>query len=410
MTGDVKIQSLRLVESVYPAVSCSSFDSSNETLNRIFAASERALRLCMEDTFIDNPLDGQTFYTEELRSASLAALSAFGAADLVKHCFELAGQRQENSPLLCAQVPSGWNELTFTGSFLWVLTLQDIWNETGDAAFLQRMYPLALELLDNAARMIDPAVGLLKNVHSGLVQDHPVILCDTLLFKGALDAAASLAEAAGAGDGTAEKLMLLGEKLSAAADRLWDEKNLAYFDGLDENAVKVNSFSMDTSIAAVLFDVIPEKKRVLGCSNILAPRSGMNRLVKSGSRLLLFEVLEKLDVPEAVIEKICSPEWFCSSHILSAFSLYVFPRVILGIQTGSGCRKITVSPRLCGLEYASGTRWTPAGPVSVSWRKVNGRTLVIEASAPAGVELEYKENVSLRDLNVEFKCFESGKV
>lgn len=410
MTSDVKIQSLRLVESVYPAVSCCSFDSSNEKLNRIFAASERTLKLCMEDTFIDDPLDGQTFCTEELRSASLCALSAFGAADLVKHCFELAGQLPENSPLLGVQVPSGWNELTFTGSFLWVLTLRDIWKETGDTAFLKRMYPRVLELLDNAAQMIDPAVGLLRNDHAGLVQEYPVILCDALLFKGALDAAAALAAAAEAEEGTAEKLRLMGEKLAVAADLLWDEKNLAYFDALDANGGKVNTFSMDTSISAVLFDVIPEKKRVLGCSNILAPRSGMNRLVRSGSRLLLFEALEKLDVPEAVIEKVCSPDWFCGSHILSTLSLYVFPRVILGLQAGSGCRNMTVSPRLCGLEYASGTRWTPLGPVSVSWHREGSRTLVIEASVPAGVSLEYKENVSLRDLNVEFKCFESGKV
>ena len=63
--------------------------------------------------------------------------------------------------------------------------------------------------------------------------------------------------------------------------------------------------------------------------------------------------------------------------------------------------KFRISPRITGLEFASGVRPTIHGRVEAGWER-KGNELFITARAPAGVELEYLENDTHTDLQVYF--------
>ena len=58
-----------------------------------------------------------------------------------------------------------------------------------------------------------------------------------------------------------------------------------------------------------------------------------------------------------------------------------------------------ISPRLNGLTWAHGTTATARGPVSVSW-KLDGQTLNVSHTAPAGVKADFVKNVTHNGLSV----------
>ena len=67
-----------------------------------------------------------------------------------------------------------------------------------------------------------------------------------------------------------------------------------------------------------------------------------------------------------------------------------------------------ISPRLCGLTWARGTTMTARGPVAVSWRLRDGKTLEISSTAPEGVDVQVVRNDSLKGKNVIWNGKEIG--
>ncbi len=386
MTGDIRFQSLRLVESTYPLIPCGAFHSSDRIFDRIFEENLRQLKLSMLDIFC-----GKTdFSAGDCRNEVLFALSCCGAEDLAGHSIAFAFDRilAENAPL-CAS------------DFLPLFSLGDFFRELGCIEFLQQLYPQAVRLLERAKAQLDPASGLVKNAGG---------TCDTdscLLFKGALDLAWALGNAAGVqGIGWMKET---AQNLSSAILSLWDDRHLSFCTGCDENNEHFPVFSISGSVLALLFDVIPENRRSSVCANIISPNSELEEVNSSSGVLFLFEALEKLDMPDLITERIRSAKDMSESGA-AAFSLCIFPQILLGLKNNGNGRSFTVSPFVRDLEYASGTRWTPCGPLHVKWYKTSEQTLVIDCRAPAGITLQYQENVSLREYNVEFNCFESDEV
>ena len=187
------------------------------------------------------------------------------------------------------------------------------------------------------------------------------------------------------------------------------------------------AFSMHTSILSILFDIVPEKWWASACANTIAPRSGLAGVVTPFAAAFWYEALEKLNCQEQILEHIRSGykqmldygadtvwENFPGArelnglltrshcHAWSALPLSFFPRIILGIYPAQGGRLLEISPFIQTLEFASGTRWTVPGPVSVSWKKHEDKTVTVDVQAPAGTEVRFRSNVSLRDHEVKF--------
>ena len=385
MTGDIRFQSLRLVESTYPLIPCGEFRSSDRIFDEIYEENLHQLKLSMLDVFSGK----NDFSAENCRNEVLFALSCCGAEDLAGHSIAFAFDR----------ILAG-DGLFSVSDFLPVFSLADIFRELGTLEFCQRLYPQVVRLLERAKTQIDPASGLLKNASGGSDTN------SNLLFKGALDWAWTLGDTAGVQG--INWMKETAQNLSSSILSLWDDRHLSYCTGQDEKQEHIPVFSVLSSVLALLFDVIPENRRSSVCANIISPHSELEKVSGCSGTLFLLEALEKLGMPDLMTERIRSEKSVSESG--SAFSLYTFPLVLLGLKNNGRSLSFTVSPFVNDLEYASGTRWTPCGPVHVKWRKTSEQTLVIDCCAPAGVTLQYQENVSLREYNVEFNCLESEEV
>ena len=183
---------------------------------------------------------------------------------------------------------------------MWVLSVRDIWDELGDVGFLKKMYPQIKLLLERATEMIDPGNGLLKSDHWNLLEwskvsiQHPYMLYNSLLFKGALDAASVLAEPAGEGAETVETFRDTAGKLTDAINRMWNSHHLAYHESMDSDGNRIEQYSVHTSMLALLYDVIPEKFRSSASANTVTPRSTLIPVVSPFFCAFWFEALEKL--------------------------------------------------------------------------------------------------------------------
>jgi len=404
MSGDVRIQSVRLVESTYPVVPCGGFGCSDDELTRAYGDALHALKLGMADTFTGLPPDGDMFRVPDLHRKVLAALSAFGAVDLAERSLSFAGECLTRSPRSSETFPPDGREASFAAKFMWILALRDFLRAYRDRDLLRREFPRVLQIVDDAVRKLDPASGLLRG---GDAAAYPVLLSDSLLFKGALDAACSLAEDAGADPAVVPRFQTLAGEIAGAANKLWDERRLAYHEGIDRGGNRIGRCSVATSMLALLFDVVPERLRVSAGVNTVSPREELLCDLPPHLGALWSETLEKLGMHEQLLERLRRGP---SGGLPQELALFLLPRIILGLRVEENGRKFTVSPFVRGLDHASGVCWTPRGPVRVSWRREGARGLIAAISVPPGTEASFAENVSTRDFDVQFKTIRSTEM
>ena len=395
MTGDVHIQSLRLVESTYPVIPCGEFRSSDRELDRLYRNSLQELKLSMLDILTDHP-NISAVTAPVLYQKMSAALAVFGAWDLLKYTLNLTGEILSRN--------SGRQK--FIHGFFWIFALLVFYRETGDKDFIYSQLPRLKQLLAESEQQTDPATGLFKS--SGKVcfpelsetENIPFILTDTFLYKGALDRAAelfTLAEDPSLSTGEQIGFLLRG------LNRQWDERHLSYADQPEscDEKMQTQNFSVHTSMLSLLFDIIPDALRASACANTISPRSGLKNVCSPPAQHLWYETLEKLEQSEDLLSALRKEN--------SASLLWFLPRLVLGLTTEDGGRTFVVSPWITHLEYASGTRASLRGPVHVSWFRAAEKEIVINASAPPEVELVFKENLSLRDHTVKFNRIRGKK-
>ncbi len=435
MTGPVRFQSLRLVESTYPVVADGEFHSSDLRLDRIYEMSQRTLKLCMEDTFTDCPLFEQTLWVGDARSEALFAMSAFGAYDLARRCIRLAGESLESLPLVGCQVPSGWDAVIPVWSFMWEISLEDYYLETGDLDFIRSVWPMAVKNLENARAMLDPETGLFKAEMWNLFDwsktdcNHPILIHNTLFLVGAVDAGVRLGVLLE--EPKIEEWRLLRQQLVAALAKAWDARKLSWPDSIHADGTASKDACVHTSMLAVLFDAAPVEVLPEVRANVLSPRSELIRVGSPFAGFYLYQTLEKLGAGGEILASILrdyapmlaggastvwetyanSLDWLeddsfptrSHCHGWSASPLYFLPRLALGlIPAEVGGRRFFVSPRVDLLEYASGARPTVHGRIEVAWRR-EGNRVCIETRVPPGVEAEFRANDTLADLEISFE-------
>ncbi len=431
----LQVRLARVIESTYPVEQGAFFDCSDARLERIWEISRRTLKLCMEDTFTDCPLYEQTGWVGDARNEALFALDTFGSADIVLRGLRLAAQSLERYALVGGQVPSGWDMLLPAWSFLWGLGVWDYYFYTGDRAALEELWPAVVRQLQGAEKLLDEHglfSGKFWNMFDWTPVDdhHETVLHNSLLLIGAVEAATKSAAARGVDDApTASWLAGLRARLVEAVERTWDETRQAYPDSILEDGAPSPSTSMHTSFLALLFDVAPAERRAALLRNALTPPAGMVRVGSPFAMLYLYEALAKVGQPATIVASTyenylpmlaagATTVWevFPTSgdhpggfptrshcHAWSSAPLRFLPQIVLGIrQVEVGAAAYTISPWLGDLEWGRGAVCTSRGLLEVSWRKEGGR-LRVSAKAPAGVEVRFEANESMKGLEVSFE-------
>ena len=430
----VRFQSFRLVESTYPVIPDGEFFCSEVRLDQVYSIAQRTLKMCMEDTFTDCPLYEQTLWIGDARSEALFAMSSFGAYDLVRHCIRLGAESLERLPLVGSQVPSGWTRLIPIWSFMWSMGVEDYYLETGDLAFTREIWPAVKQNLRNAAAMTDDRTDLFRRCAWNLfdwsrTDCRPDLMLQNSFFMiGALKSAGRLA--AMLDDSDFETFCgTLAARLTAALDRVWDTRRLAYPDSLDDQGRPSKDIAVHTSMLAVLYDAAGGDQAAAVRTNTVSPRHELIPISSPFAAFYYYQALEKLGQQEAVIETIrrdyfkmldigstsvwesfpsdpASGEFPTRSHChaWSSAPLYFLPRMVLGlIPDGVGGKHFLVSPCPAGLQWARGARPTIHGRIAVEWRKTGEHAIEIAVAPPPGVTVEFRSNELLAEFEVDFR-------
>jgi hypothetical protein len=421
--GPVRFHDLVLHQSNYPAPEVGRFFCSDALLNDIWEICRHTTRLCMEDTFVDCPTYEQTFWVGDSRNEALVAYYAFGAEPLVRRCLRLVPGSRDQTPFYNSQVPSGWTNVLPNWTFLWAIACEEFYLRTGDAAFVEEIWPDVRFTLDRflAERDVDGLLAIAAwNLLDWAPMDQPndgVVTHQNCFLVAALRAAGRLA--ALAGDDAARWSAAANDLADAINRHLWSEERGAYLDAVHRDGRRSTVFSVPTQVVAYLCSVA-EGERAAAIEGYLlqAPAD----FVPIGSPFMSFfhyEALAKLGRIEDMLADMrvnygamlaygattcwemypnytvlrANPTFLTRSHChaWSAGPLYFLSAHVLGVRPlAPGWTRVAVEPTPAGLDWARGSVPLPdQGTVDVAWRiESDGRTMRLQVSAPSHVEVE----------------------
>ena len=427
----VEIRSVRIIESTAPVVPVEIFKSSDPALNKIWSMSERALKLCMEDTFTDCPLYEQTLWIGDARNEALYAFAAYGNYDVSARSLELGAQSLEQFPMVGCQVPSSWDCQLPAWSFLWGMQVWEHYFHTGDKRFLKKLWPAVLKTLEGAEQYKDKH-GLFSGPLWNLLEwtpidhDNETVLHNSMLLVGALKAAENCADVLGE-KATQKKLKTRRNRLIRAINAQWNEEKGSYPDALLDTTGKPSvKTCQHTSMLSIMCDVATPRIQKSALNNLLNSPKGMTTIGSPFAMQFMYEALEKAGEYDALLDSIrikfqpmidvgASTVWemFAGSdfdthgfptrshcHAWASSPIWFLNRIVLGIhQTKPGGKAFEISPWIGDLKKASGSMATPKGPVHVDW-KLKGKKLRVNINAPKGVKIEFKSNTSHEGVGV----------
>jgi hypothetical protein len=334
---------------------------------------------------------------------------------LSAHCLRLTGQSLQRSSITESQVPSGWQNLLPTWTFLWMRWAQEHYQLTGDKAFGREMLGYLDRNFAGMKKEINDK-GLFAmfgwNLFDWAPMDTPgngTVTHINCLASLGLKQCAQLArdlgeeEKARQWDSAARGLAL------AVNQHLWSADKGAYVDCIRADGTMSPIFSQQTQTAAYISGVATGD-RAERCRAILHnPPDGF---VKAGSPFFMFFLLEAL-VHEGRFEEMidtirnywgkqidagATTFWemyhdgasrLTRSHChgWSAAPTYFLSQHVLGVQPlEPGYAKVRVAPKRGTLKWAKGTVPTPLGLVRCSWKK-DANLFELSVDAPAGVEI-----------------------
>src|SRR5439155_16220182 len=135
----MRVRFVRVLMSTYPPSGVGEFACSDAKLEQIWRVGVHSVRCCSEDTYTDCPTYEQTLWVGDARNEALVDLVANGDPRLSARCLRLVGRSLQRSSITESQVPSGWQNLLPTWTFLWMRWAQEHYQLSGDKEFGREM-------------------------------------------------------------------------------------------------------------------------------------------------------------------------------------------------------------------------------------------------------------------------------
>jgi alpha-L-rhamnosidase len=423
--GTVRLYNVKMRQSTYPVAEIGRFQCSDSLLTKIWDISQRTVRLCMEDTFVDCPTYEQTFWVGDARNEALIGYYLFDAEPLVRHSLGLVPGSAEQSPYLVSQVPSGWSAIIPNWTFFWVTACKEYYQRTADLAFAEQIWPHIRFTLDHYLTHLNEQ-GLFDfqgwNFFDWAEIDQPydgVVTHQNLFLMKALQEASELGQITGdletpaIYDQFAEKLM------TAINLYLWSDDKKAYVDCIHADGRISDTFSMQTQVVASLCNAAKGARQAVIDGYLVDTPSDY---VQVGSPFMSFFYYEALaqkgyyshmldDIRTRfgqMIEHDATTCWemfpnatnrpndkFLSRshcHAWSAAPGYFLGAYVLGVRSQvPGWQEIIVEPNPCGLEWARGSVPLPVeGRIDVSWKVEAHSKIAIRVVAPSHINVDIR--------------------
>lgn len=236
------------------------FRCEDEELNRIFDVAAHTFSLCCDVFFLDGVKRDKWIWGGDAYQSLFVNRYLTGDRDIEQRT--LVALRGNDPPLTHVNTIVDY-------SLLWILGVAEHVRAYGDRAFLDRMWPRMVSLMDLLLSQCDENGFLIGRERDWIYVDWASFdkdgpLCaEQMYLAAALGAMAQLAPADQAANYLERKSRLL-----AAVDRFfWDEAQQAYVDSWTSGRKKVTRHA---SILAIVFDLVsPERKRLLAESVLL---------------------------------------------------------------------------------------------------------------------------------------------
>jgi alpha-L-rhamnosidase len=393
-----------------------SFTSSDERLNTLWKASRWQTQICLQNRFMDSP-DHQEPIGDPGDYLILAKVAddAFGPIPLTP---QFLRQFAAILDTWMADHPEGSPNFHTSYSLLWLQTLLEYYDETGDRALAKELAPSAFRLLARYSQWIG-SNGILSEAPNYLFMDwveiggfathHPPAVIGqgylTAFYYRGLGDGLRLAQLTGDSARVAQYSQQRDALRKAFNHELWDARLKLYRDGrpfLNHNPNSPNFLPPDQNIEthsphvnvlAVLYDLAPQEEQADILDRILALEGSTNRPreVEDKSGLLNVQpyfmhfvfaaeahahVLAKY-APAQLARWVVNPQtqtfaemWTKGdwSHGWGATPLIQLSSQALGVNAQSpGYATVLLKPVTLGLTMAKGTVPTPKGDVQVSW-------------------------------------------
>lgn len=407
------------LETGYPLEIRTRVKTSDDSMDKICDLSERSLKRCMHETYVDCPFYEQLQYTMDSRSQILYTYAVAADDRLARKCMDDFKRSQRYDGLLTASYPCTGVNIIPGFSVFYIGMLFDHMMYFGDKDFIEDHLSAVDGILHffhknrNEKGIIDKIgdVNLPDRYWSFIdwtpqwqktngVPDATLkgpITMESFLYVLGLQYASFLNRYVGRIQ-MAELYEARAEQMRKAINICCRGKNGMYQDGPGYEA-----YSQHCQVFAVLTDTVSVEK---GKEYLLETLNEKEKYAQCSVAMMyyLFRALEKCDLYEKTDElwelwremvrnhmTTCAEDSLRSRsdcHAWGALALYELPSVILGVRPAEpGYKKVTIRP-VCGkLEWAQGEVITPKGSVEVSWKKKKGKT-ELEAKAPKGIEIQ----------------------
>lgn len=423
-TAPVVFRDVRASFVSQPVAYRGSFTSSDQVLNGLWRASRWQTQLCMQSRWLDSPDHQEPIgdpgdYLIEAEVANYA----FGPVPLTHQFLKEFALILDNWE---KDHPSGAVNFHTSYSLLWLQTLLEDFEATGDPALARELAPSAYRLLDRFAHWVGPN-GLISEAPNYLFMDwvkiagfnahHPPAVIGqgylTAFYYRGLKDGLRLARLRGDNARAAQYGKQLVDLRQAFNRELWDADAGLYRDGkpfLNHNPTSdpnmlppdrdVVTHSAQVNVLAVLYDLAPRKRdsqimaRVLEASaaapqrqnTVLATAAGPLDSLNVQPYFMHFVfaaeahagVLGKYAAQQLARWRI-NPEtrtfqemWGTGdwSHGWGSTPLLQMSAHVLGVASASpGFRNVTLAPIPLNLTFAKGVVPTSQGDVAVSWER-----------------------------------------
>ncbi|HUT31398.1 MAG TPA: glycoside hydrolase N-terminal domain-containing protein [Sedimentisphaerales bacterium] len=449
-TGRINLRGARFMDVTYPFERVGRFNSSDATLNELWDRATYTVQVCSEDAYVDCALreraewmgDGAVVTYPISRVAFAGPKNngdyLYGDPRLIRNMLRhISLSRFDDGRIKANACSDGGDMHSYIEDYacLWVNTLRQYYDNTGDIEFVREVWPVLVEqmkwFLDRRTER-----GLVRAREFLLHMDNPLhhqadcegATLNAFIYK-ALEDSAYLAQALGQARQAEQYAAAAADLAAAFNEHLWDKSSGTYYAGIKEGKkIPPNRWTNKVSDAywarvtdakeypptvhaammALDRDIVPEN-RTESVTDYLVAHAG--ELHNPYTHFFLFEQLYKMDSderyldvlrimrkrwaamltkkdPGTLIEKFEFGKGASSCHNFGSVPAYFLSAYVLGVRTDGPLwkKQIIIQPRLGDLESAEGIVVTEHAPVPVSWKKTDdGKSLHFAFEIPAGI-------------------------
>lgn len=389
------------LETGYPLEVKTWVKTSDDSMQKIWNISERSLKRCMQETYMDCPFYEQLQYAMDTRSEILYTYMVSADDRLARKSFDDFRRSRRCDGLINCCYPSYNNNVIPGFSIYYILMLYDHMMYFGDKALIRSYLPTIDEILEYFHCHLTED-GIVDKIGGQLFRDKnwsfidwstkwdatsgvPTatlsgsITMESLLYIMGLEHAAQMAQFVGR-NGIADEYLKRAEKVKESVHDHCIGNN-----GMIQDGPGIDEYSQHCQVFAVLTDTIGLEQ---GKENLLKTILNKQEYAQCTVAMAyyLYRALEKCDLYEytdelwdtwrnmiknnltTCVEDPVGQRSDC--HAWGALALYELPAVILGVHPKKpGFEEMEVKPIPGKLDWAEGEVITPKGIVEVAWKK-----------------------------------------